>query len=94
MLIICVGVSNFMRDKIKTTSFWLGIGSAIIIIISCLSKLFGFEICADQIENVIISICSLLVMLGIITKKKTSDVGEIDKNELISDIENFKTDDK
>lgn len=83
-----------MKNKIKTTSFWLGIGGSIIIVISSLSNLFGFEICTDAIENIIVSVCSALVLLGIITKKTEQDSNNITKDELIADIENFKNDDK
>lgn len=82
-----------MKNKIKTTSFWLGVGSSIIIIISCLSDLFGFEMCTDEIESVIVSICSVFVMLGIITKKNDCDNDNFNKDELIADIENFKNKD-
>lgn len=81
-----------MKEKLKTTSFWLGIGSCVILIISCLSKIFGFEICEEQIENVVVTICSVLVTMGIITKKNTTDADTNSKDELIADIESFKTD--
>ena len=83
-----------MKEKLKTTSFWLGVGSSIVIIVSCVADLFNINICAEQIENIIISICSILVMLGIITKKNTSDTTSLEKDDLIADIENFKTNNK
>jgi uncharacterized membrane protein len=83
-----------MKEKLKTTSFWLGVGSSVIIILSCVADLFGFAICAEQIEKVVVSICSVLVMLGIVTKKNTIDSGSMQKDELIAEIENFKTDNK
>ena len=83
-----------MKEKIKTTSFWLGLGGCIVIIVSCVADLFGLKICAEQIESIIMSICSILVMLGIITKKNTTDTTLLNKDELIADIENFKIDNK
>lgn len=80
-----------MKDKIRTSSFWLGIGGAIVIVVNCVSDLFGFKICAEQLENIIVSICSVLVMLGIITKKNTADISDTTKEDLIVEIENFKT---
>ncbi len=93
MLNVIKWVSN-MKNKIKTTSFWLSIGGSLVIVISCLSNLFGFEICTESIENIIISVCSLLVMLGVISKKTEQDTENIAKDELIADIENFKNNDK
>ena len=52
-----------MKDKIKTSSFWLGVGGAIVLIINCLSDLFGFAICTDQVESVIVAICSVVVKI-------------------------------
>ena len=83
-----------MKNKIKTTSFWLGIGSSIVIIFSCLSDLFGFNIATSTIESIIVSICSVFVMLGIITKRTESDSDGVSKDILIADIESFKDDNK
>ena len=83
-----------MKQKLKTTSFWLGVGSSVVIILSCIADLFGFVVCAEQVEKIIVSICSVLVMLGIITKKQTTDTESLKKDELIAEIENFKTDNK
>ena len=82
-----------LKNKIKTTSFWLGVGGCVIILLNCLSNLFGIEICADFVEDLVVSFCSVLVMLGIITKKTDNDDDKITKEELISEIENFKNDD-
>ena len=82
-----------LKNKIKTTSFWLGVGGSVIILLNCLSNLFGIEICADFVEDLVVSFCSVLVMLGIITKKTDNDDDKITKEELISEIENFKNDD-
>ncbi len=83
-----------MKEKIKTTSFWLGVGGAIVIILKSIIELFGFNVDLGVVENIIITVCSVFVMLGIITKKSDSDQGNTSKDELIAEIENFKTDDK
>lgn len=79
-----------MKNKIKTTSFWLGVGSSIVIALSCLSELFGFEVCTDVVDNIVVCVCSVLVMLGIITKRSDQDVESVTKDDLIAEIENFK----
>lgn len=83
-----------MKNKIKTTSFWLGIGSSIVIVVSCISDLIGFDIGTSIIESIVVSICSVLVMLGIITKRTENDSDDVSKDTLIADIENFKDNDR
>ena len=79
-----------MKEKIKSLSFWLGLGSAIVIIFNCLSRIFGFEIYTGDIESIILSICSILVFMGIITKKNSNTVIDSTQDELLSEIENKK----
>ena len=70
--------------KFKTYAFWVALGSAIVILIQSLGKLFGFEIESSLIENVIMSICGVLVVLGIVTKNPenvTTDEEKIDKDD-------------
>ena len=83
-----------MKQKFRTTTFWLGVSGAIVIILECISDVFGINLYSKEIENVIMTVCSALVMLGIITKKTEQDSDNITKDELIADIENFKNDDK
>ena len=80
-----------MKEKMRTSSFWLGVGGAIILVLNCVCGIFGFKVCSEQVEGVIVTICSCLVMLGIVTKRNVSDAAPIDKKDLIADIENFKT---
>lgn len=54
--------------KFKTYAFWVALSGAIVILIQSLGKLFGFEIESSTVENVIMSICGVLVVLGIVTK--------------------------
>lgn len=79
-----------MKEKIKFLSFWLGLGGAIIIIINSLSSILGFEICTGDIENIILSVCSILVLLGIITKKNSSEIDVSTQEELLDEIESEK----
>ena len=55
-------------NRFKTYAFWVALSSAIVILIQNLGKLFGFEIESGIIENVIMSICRILVVLGIVSK--------------------------
>ncbi|MGN0961063.1 MAG: phage holin [Christensenellales bacterium] len=86
-----------MKEKLKTTSFWLGLSGAVVIILESIAKIFDLNIASETVENIIISICSILVMLGIVTKKSVSDSSESSKDELLLELkvdENTKNDDK
>lgn len=67
-------------NKVKTYAFWLALSSAVVILIQSFGKLFGFEIESSIIENVIMSICGVLVVLGIVTKKSDDVEESADKN--------------
>ena len=54
--------------RFKTYAFWVALSGAIVILVQSLGKLFGFQIESSIIENVIMSICGVLVVLGIVTK--------------------------
>lgn len=77
--------------KFKTYAFWVALSSAIVILIQSLGKLFGFEIESSLIENVIMSICGVLVVLGIVTKssdENSNDEEEEEKEETKNNDEN------
>lgn len=76
-----------MKEKIRTTSFWLGVSSACILIVDCVSDILGFEICSGTIEKIVMTIASVLVMLGIITKKNVGDSGDISSEELLKELQ-------
>ena len=75
-----------MKEKIKTTSFWLGIGGAIVILVECVASVFGFNVAPELVEKIIVSVCSVLVLLGVITKKTVNDKAESTQEELLSEI--------
>ncbi len=55
-------------NKVRTYTFWVGLSSAVVILVQSIGKLFGLQIDAGIIDNVIMSICGVLVVLGIVTK--------------------------
>lgn len=75
-----------MKNKLRTTSFWLGLSSAIVLILDCISGIVGFELYSKEVETIILTICSVLVTIGIITKKNESDK-ETSKEELLEEID-------
>lgn len=75
-----------MKEKIKTTSFWLGLSGAVVIVLDCISEIFNLNICSSEVENIIISICSVLIMLGVVTKKNVQDVEGVEKEDLLLEL--------
>ena len=45
-----------MKDKIRTTSFWLGFSGVIVLIFECVASLCGIDIASEVVESIIISI--------------------------------------
>ncbi len=75
-----------MKNKIRTTSFWLGLSGAIVIILETISNILGLNLYSKEIESIILSICSALVMVGIITKKNVTDEKESSSEDLLEEI--------
>lgn len=76
-----------MKDKLKTTSFWFGVSGAVVLILDCLSRIIGIEVYSSTVQNIILSICSILITVGFITKRKVGDTVEVSKEELLDEIE-------
>lgn len=86
---------KLVKNKIKTTSFWLGLSSAIVVLVGAISKLFGVNISSSVVEDIVLSICALLICLGFVNKKTES--GEAcKKDELLDEVlkENKNEDEK
>lgn len=74
-----------MKNKLKTTSFWLGLSGALVVLIGAISRLFGVNISSAIVEDIVLSICSILICLGFVNKKTDSGVEET-KEELLEEI--------
>ena len=79
-----------MKQKFRTTTFWLGLCGAIVIVLESISSAVNINLYSEQVESVILSICSALVMLGIITKKESSDTNQSSKEDLLEEIDSNK----
>ncbi|MEG1581937.1 MAG: phage holin, partial [Clostridia bacterium] len=69
-------------NKFKSYNFYISLVSAIMLIVTALSKYFGFEIDPNIVIEIMTGICSVFVVLGIITlpSKKNNNGGESMKN--------------
>lgn len=75
-----------MKKKIRTTSFWLGLSGAIVIVLETISSVLNLNLHSKEVESIILAICSALVMVGIITKKNVSDEKESSSKDLLEEI--------
>ena len=62
-----------MKNKLRTTSFWLELSGVLVLFIDAISGLFNLEIYSDKVQDVILSICAVLISLGLVNKKNVSD---------------------
>lgn len=63
-----------LREKIKSYSFWVSLGSAIILILKVLGSRFGFKVDETMISDLFTALCSILVILGIIVIPQPKDI--------------------
>ena len=75
-----------MKDRLKTTSFWLGRSGIVVIICEAISNLLNISIVSESVEGVVVAICSVLVLLGFVTKKNVSDKNDSSKEELMEEL--------
>lgn len=76
-----------MKSKLQTTSFWLGLTGAIVLILDTISGLIGINLYSDVVKTIIISVCSILVTVGIITKRNVTDKEKVSQEELLEDLD-------
>lgn len=75
-----------MKKKIKTTSFWLTLSGAVVMLLDTISNIIGLDLYSKKVEAIILAICTFLVMTGVITKKDVSDPEPKNTDELLDDI--------
>lgn len=80
-----------MKNRFKTYAFWIALSSAVVVLVQSLGKLFGFEIESSVIENVIMSVCGVLIVLGIVSNNESDDFDDIDSSDDKDELQN-KTD--
>ena len=72
-----------MKTKIKSYTFWTSLSAAVILLVNSLGNMFGFKIEDEIISNIIMSICGVLVVLGVVnapTKKSADEQLSSDEN--------------
>lgn len=74
-----------LKDRIKTYNFWVSLSSAIFLIIKVLGNQVGFKVDENLFSDLITSLCSILVILGIIvppTKTQNKSSNQLNDNSL------------
>ena len=82
-------MKNFFK-KFKSYGFWVSLSAAIIVLLNALGRAFGFSIDEKIVDDVVMSLASLLVVLGIVdmsTNKNDSDDDFDDDDNLSNDDE-------
>lgn len=67
--------------NIRTYSFWVGLSGALVMLAQSVAKLFGAEVESSLVENIVMSICGVLVVLGIVAKPESSENPPNDDNQ-------------
>ncbi len=59
-----------MKNRFRSTGFWLSLTGAILIVIQQLGISFGFNVNSELVNGIVSSVCGCLVMLGILIPTK------------------------
>lgn len=57
--------------KIKTTGFWISLCSAVVLLIQTIANAFGFKFDAQYVNEIVTSVCGVLVVIGVLIPSKT-----------------------
>ena len=73
-------------SKFKKYSFWVALMGAVVLMVENLSAIFGFEFNKSIFESVFLSVCGILVVLGIIVndKKDSRSLNQEEDEELVN----------
>lgn len=61
-------MKNFFQ-KFKDYGFWVSLAGAVVLLLNCFGKAFGFSVQNQVVEDCIMAIAGVLVVLGIVTGK-------------------------
>lgn len=67
-----------LKEKIKSYSFWVSLTSALVLILKVIGSKFGFNIDATLASDIITSLCSILVITGIIVTPSSKAVKDLE----------------
>lgn len=62
------------KSRIRKYSFWTGLSAALVMLCGAVAKCFGLSIDNKVVEDVVMSICGVLVALGFVCAPKSSKI--------------------
>ena len=68
--------------RFKKFSFWVAFAGVVVIFVKNLADLIGYDVDTTEIENLIMSICGVLVVLGLVSKDEPS-INEVKPQDLV-----------
>lgn len=74
-----------LKDRIKTYNFWVSLSSAIFLLIKLLGDQFEFSVNESLFNNLITTLCGILVILGIIVPPTNKTTTATNDNSITSD---------
>jgi len=74
-----------MKKLIKSYKFWTALAGAVGLLVVAIGKACGVSISAKGAEEVIMSICGVLVVFGIVKKPKEKETGQENSNQTTED---------
>lgn len=65
------------NNKFSSYSFWIAVSGAVVIFLKNLLQVFGVPFDSSTFETIVVSLCGVLVVLGVLTKEKNTEETEI-----------------
>ena len=57
------------NNKFSSYSFWIAVTGAVVIFLKNLLQVFGLDFNSTAFETIVVSLCGVLVVLGVLTKE-------------------------
>lgn len=70
------------KERIKTYSFWTGLSASVVLLINAIAKCFGFSVDNSLVEDIIMSICGVLVAVGFVCAPKSQKTDTTNTEEI------------
>ena len=73
-----------LKSKLKNPKVWMGIISALVLLINNIGEIFGFSVDVPLVNEGVSMICTILVILGVLSNPESNSKTDSDKkNEVI-----------
>lgn len=69
-----------MNSKFKSFKFWMGLSSAVLLLLQSVAKPLGLEVSEDVYMSVVNAVLSVFVVLGIVVKDEAPKTDDTQNN--------------